>query len=228
MHTHLDLMDVQTGIKRVDSVYSESIDGVSIRLLRFFQREDGDFVGKLQTFLLASAPHFFTASYVWGDTRESNTTIHLSTGPLPVLPSVVPFLRMVTEHKDFNDNHWWWIDSLCINLTDGHEREEQVRIMADIYRRSKRAIVWLGEEKEPGSDCTGAIEFLHMLATLQVAFSGDDIEMRKSLEDPEFVSNCLAVSNLLHRPWWTRVWTLQVSKLRSTSKLTYHLPPYPC
>jgi hypothetical protein len=209
-------MDVQTGIKRVDSVYSESIDGVSIRLLRFSQREDGSFVGKLQTFLLASAPHFYTASYVWGDTRDSNIYIHLSTGPLPILPSVVPFLRMVTEHKDFDDKHWWWIDSLCINLTDGNEREEQVRIMADIYRKSKRAIVWLGEEKEPGSDCIGAIDFLHMLATLQVAFSGDDIEMRKSLEDPEFVSNCAAVSNLLHRSWWTRVWTLQVSKPRST------------
>jgi hypothetical protein len=204
-------MDIQTGIKRVDSVYSESIDGVSIRLLRFSQPEDGVFVGKLQTFLLASAPHFYTASYVWGDTRDSGTIIHLNTGPLHVLPSLVPFLQMVTNHADFDDKNWWWIDSLCINLTDGHEREEQVRIMAEIYKRSKRAIIWLGLEKEPGSDCTGAIDFMHVLATLQVAFSGDDLAMRKSLEDPEFASNCAAMSNLLHRSWWTRVWTLQVS-----------------
>ncbi|EAT84924.2 hypothetical protein SNOG_07458 [Parastagonospora nodorum SN15] len=96
---------------------------------------------------------------------------------------------MITENGEFNENDWWWIDSLCINLTDGNEREQQVRIMADIYKRAKRAVIWLGEEKEPGSDCTGAIGFLHKLASLQVAFSGDDRAMRESLDDPDFISN---------------------------------------
>ncbi|KAH7361241.1 heterokaryon incompatibility protein-domain-containing protein [Pyrenochaeta sp. MPI-SDFR-AT-0127] len=212
-------MDVQPGINRVDSVYSDSLDGVSIRLLRFSQPEDGVFVGKLQTFRLANAPHFFTASYVWGEKTDSKTTIHLNTGPLPVLSSLVPFLHMVTHHDDFDDKEWWWIDSLCINLTDGHEREEQVRIMAEIYKRAKRAIIWLGEEIDEGSDCTGAIEFLHYLASLQVAFSGDDHAMRSNLEDPEFTKNCDAVSSLLSRTWWTRVWTLQEFVLPKEAKL---------
>ncbi|KAH7090325.1 heterokaryon incompatibility protein-domain-containing protein [Paraphoma chrysanthemicola] len=212
-------METQRPIKRVDSVYTDSIDGVSIRLLRFSQPEEGVFVGKLKTFRLASAPHFYTASYVWGQQKESSTTIHLNTGSLPVLPSLVPFLHMVTQHADFDVKDWWWIDSLCINLTDGREREEQVRVMAEIYKRAKRAIVWLGEEQEPGNDCTGAISFLHSLGSLQVAFTGDDHAMRRSLEDPEFVSRCAAVSNLLFRPWWTRVWTLQEFVLPKEAKL---------
>jgi len=198
-------MDLQRPMKRVDSVYRDSIDGVSIRLLRFSEPEEGVFVGKLQTFALASAPNFYTASYTWGNKHESETTINLNTGSLPVLPSLVPFLRMVTRHADFKDDQFWWIDSLCINLSDGHEREEQVRIMAEIYKKSKRAVVWLGEEVEPGSDCTGSIEFLHALPTLQVAYGGDAQAMRRSLEDTEFVLRCAAVSNLLSRPWWTRV-----------------------
>jgi hypothetical protein len=198
-------MENRPTISRVDSVYKDSIDGVSIRLLRFSQSEDGVFVGKLQTFRLASAPHFYTASYVWGEKAYSGTTIHLNTGSLPILTSIVPFLHMVTLHDDFNDKDWWWIDSLCINLEDGHEREKQVQIMAEIYKRARRAIIWLGEEQEESSDCTGAIEFLHHLASLQVAFSGDDGAMRKNLNDPEFTSKCEAVSNLLFRPWWTRV-----------------------
>lgn len=201
-------MDIQPGIDRVDSVYSDSLDGVSIRLLRFSQPEEGVFVGKLQTFRLANAPHFFTASYVWGEKVDSKTTIHLNTGPLPVLNSIVPFLHMVTHHDDFDDKTWWWIDSLCINLTNSHEREEQVRIMAEIYKRARRAIIWLGEEIEESGDCTGAIEFLHYLASLQVAFSGDDHAMRSNLEDPESAKNCEAVSALLFRPWWTRVSTI--------------------
>jgi hypothetical protein len=212
-------MDIHAGIRRADSAYSDSISDVSIRLLRVWQRDDLQFAGKLSTFLLASAPHFYTASYVWGDARESGASIHLNTGSLPVLPSLVPFLHMVTNHDDFNDHTWWWIDSLCINLIDGHEREHQVRIMADIYKRSKRAVIWLGEEKEPGSDCTNAMNFLQTLSTLQVAYDGKLHTMRKSLEDPDFVSNCAAVTNLLYRPWWTRVWTLQEFVLPKEARL---------
>lgn len=212
-------MEIRTGINRVDSAYVDSLDGVSIRLLHFSQPEEGVFVGKLQTFLLSSAPHYYTASYVWGETRQSNVTIHLNTGPLPVLPTLVPFLHMVTQHGDFNKHDWWWIDSLCINLEDGHEREKQVSIMAKIYERSKRAIIWLGEEIEGGRDCTGAIEFLHYLATLQVALTGDDHGMRRRLEDPQFAAKCTAVNELLSRPWWTRVWTLQEFVLPKEAKL---------
>jgi hypothetical protein len=45
-------------------VYSDTVDGSSIRLLRFSQSEDGEFVGTLRTFLLANAPHFYTVSLV--------------------------------------------------------------------------------------------------------------------------------------------------------------------
>lgn len=112
---------------------------------------------------------------------------------------------MVTKHDDFHSSEWWWIDSLCINLEDEKEREKQITIMADIYEKAKRAIIWLGEEKETGSDCTGALKFLHRLATLQIAFNGDDRAMRQKLKDPDFTTNCAAVSELLFRPWWTRV-----------------------
>lgn len=199
-------MDIQNTIKNVGAVYSDSIDGVSIRLLRISQLDNGVFVGKLKTIPLASAPHFNTVSYVWGDIQTSEATIHVDEGELPILKSLVPFLHMVTRHEDFKPDQWWWIDSLCINLADGYEREQQIRIMADIYKSATKAVIWLGEEKEPGSDCVGAIDFLHHLAGLQVAFNGDDRSMRSNLNDPEFAANCAAVSNLLFRPWWTRVW----------------------
>jgi hypothetical protein len=44
------------------TVFSDTIDGTSIRLLRFSRSEDEEFVGKLQTFRLASAPQFYTVS----------------------------------------------------------------------------------------------------------------------------------------------------------------------
>jgi Heterokaryon incompatibility protein (HET) len=38
------------------------------------------------------------------------------------------------------------IDSICIDQTCIEERNEQVSIMADIYRQAESVIVWLGEE----------------------------------------------------------------------------------
>jgi hypothetical protein len=42
--------------------YSDTVDGFSIRLLRFWKSEDGELVGCLRTFRLASAPRFYTVS----------------------------------------------------------------------------------------------------------------------------------------------------------------------
>ncbi|RYN99643.1 hypothetical protein AA0120_g2016 [Alternaria tenuissima] len=44
-----------------------------------------------------------------------------------------------------------WIDALCINQQDDVERSVQVAMMADIYARAEKVLVWLGngtEEKE--------------------------------------------------------------------------------
>jgi hypothetical protein len=93
-------MDIHAGIPKAGSVYSCFIDYALIRLLRFWQLADGVFVGKRQTFLLASALHFYTASCVWGNTRESGTSTLVWTGSSTVMPSLVPFVQLVTNHND--------------------------------------------------------------------------------------------------------------------------------
>ena len=212
-------MDANAPSPVAASVFSDPVDETSIRLLRIEKNDDGVFVGKLKRFPLAGIPHYFTASYVWGERKYSATSIKVRNGSIPVLASLAPFLNMITNHGDFKTSDWWWIDSLCINLEDAQEREKQVRIMADIYKGARRAIIWLGETKEEGSDCTHAIEFLYYLSTLQTAFNGDDVAMRTSLENPEFAEKCAAITNLFARPWWTRVWTLQEFVLPKEAKL---------
>lgn len=194
----------------VNPVYREKIDSSSIRLLRLAASEDGTFTGKLRKFELADAPHFYSASYTWGTRTYSDTTIEFKIGRLPILEGLLPFLRMISKHADFSDHTWWWIDSLCINLADGQEREQQVRIMADIYRKATRAMVWLGDEVEIESDCRGAIDFLNYLRRLQPLFNGQNADdTRATLRSPDLVNCWASVANLLNRPWWTRVWTLQ-------------------
>ncbi|KAF2791419.1 hypothetical protein K505DRAFT_309568 [Melanomma pulvis-pyrius CBS 109.77] len=205
------------------SVYSTPISSTSIRLLQFSlnqtpsqNRSDGStctFTGKLKKFRLQDAPPFYTASYVWGpktndQTHDHSTAIGLKSGTLPVLSSLTPFLNMVCAHKDFSEKDWWWIDSLCINLKDIQEREDQVKIMGQIYRNARRVIIWLGEEIEEGSDCTGATKFLFQLSNLPPAFRTNKA-LRTELLEPSFDAQWSAVGRLLARKWWARVWTLQ-------------------
>ena len=202
-------MDVDSNAA-YNPVYREKIDGTAVRLLQFSKSQDGRFTGRLKKFELAHAPHFYSASYTWGTKAYSDTAIKLKNGILPVLQGLLPFLRMVSEHEDFRDDDWWWIDSLSINLADGQERESQVRIMADIYKKAKRAMVWLGDEIDDGSDCRGAIDFLHYLQGLQPTFSGQQADAaRANLRSPHMAPHWKSVSSLLARPWWSRVWTLQ-------------------
>ena len=51
-----------------------------------------------------------------------------------------------------------WIDALCINQDDLHERANQVKLMGNIYGRAETVNIWLGEESSqwmPGSPPKG-------------------------------------------------------------------------
>ena len=39
-----------------------------------------------------------------------------------------------------------WADQLCIQQSNGEEKEAQIRLMDEIYKRARRVIIWLGVE----------------------------------------------------------------------------------
>lgn len=51
-----------------------------------------------------------------------------------------------------------WIDAVCINETDIREKSCQVAIMAEIYSRTFRNLIWLGKVEAEASKVACAIE----------------------------------------------------------------------
>ncbi|KAF1807961.1 hypothetical protein P152DRAFT_379923, partial [Eremomyces bilateralis CBS 781.70] len=78
-----------------------------------------------------------------------------------------------------------WADALCIDQTDLSERAAQVRLMGDIYRNADHVLIWIGGTQEDG---VLALVFIETLGWI-------------------------AVAQMLKRPWWTRIWTLQEAVL---------------
>jgi hypothetical protein len=53
-----------------------------------------------------------------------------------------------------------WIDAICINQKDIPERNYQLLLMQDIYRKSERLIIWLGPDDGGSQE---AINFLEII-----------------------------------------------------------------
>ena len=42
----------------------------------------------------------------------------------------------------------FWTDGICINQANEKEKEDQIALMAEIYAKASRVVVWLGEAKD--------------------------------------------------------------------------------
>ena len=121
-------------------------------------------------------------SYTWGDYAQTET-IHVDGQPLCISPNLWACLHTL--------RHCWqyiWADAVCINQDDLTEKNQQVRMMDQIYQNATVVSVWLGLVPLP--------DWLHVsgpVVTLEV----DDFDWADSMED------------LSNRPYWTRSWTIQ-------------------
>lgn len=133
---------------------------------------------------------YTTLSYTWGAATE-NQQISVDGKTFIVRRNLFEALRAI---RNPDRNLCLWVDSICIDQSSIAERNEQVKIMGDIYRGCASMILWLGL---PSSNSNAALNFLDNL---------DKEEFR-----PEEVAWNIkdAVSQLYCRPYFTRAWIVQ-------------------
>lgn len=166
----------------------------------------------LETVSLKNCPHFNALSYVWGDSRLRGDII-LNGVPVTVTSNLETALRHLRSHPKHHVDTTaipLWVDAVCINQEDFDERNEQVRMMKDIYSLADRVVIWLGEGN---ADSDWVMErfsdhnFRECLASL-----GTD---PRGLTDDQVKASVILARNLGRRPWWTRIWVLQEMVLAS-------------
>ncbi|KAK5689840.1 hypothetical protein LTR97_012599 [Elasticomyces elasticus] len=118
-----------------------------IRLLRL---EPGGYhdplLARLLLVSLDDMPVYNTISYVWGD-PSTRSEVDISGTRLSVPINTALALRRMRLDDTVRIV---WIDSICINQKDIHERGQQVSIMGDIYRRSVGNLVHLTDDHTMG------------------------------------------------------------------------------
>lgn len=188
----------------------------SIRIVRLYPGSPGDILSfELEEFPLVRTTSFEALSYEWQE----------KVGIIPVLCDdkkilVTPNCKAAMEKLRLRTkSRYIWIDAICINQADDQERNQQVAIMADIFRAADKVIMWLGEETDFMS---AAFEALPLVAKAQrrllqeAGELNDNGEPWEGDEDPrtllQRMSNNTYIrdtfENLMDRTYWTRAWIL--------------------
>lgn len=107
-----------------------------------------------------------------------------------------------------------WIDAICINQADVDERSSQVARMREIYCKSDRVIVWLGESNETTKASINTIRAIsercerfsqpYEIKGSEIASLHDPL-MTEDLGVDDFVDNW----PLFELPWFRRTWVIQ-------------------
>lgn len=160
---------------------------------------------------LGEGTHLYEAlSYAWGDSNNLR----------PILINRHKFLitrnlysALLHLRNRFLDRILW-VDALCIYQNDNQEKGQQILLMAEIYSKAIRVIVWLGVTEK---DSDQALETIHLAADnattepieIKFAQASETIQLaagNTSAEPLVDELNKQAILTLLKRPWFKRIW----------------------
>lgn len=178
-----------------------------IRILSLLPEEDSEAEIRCRLFQVddCDSRGYMALSYVWGSSEESNTLIYLDGPPFPVTPNLHAALKRF-RHR--NRRRMLWVDAICINQHDNNEKSHQVSRMKHIYQEASCVLMWLGPEDQ---DSQIAMDWLcdlddAMLLTDEPGFPPALIRPYQSIARAELSA---ALSKLLDRAYWSRLWILQ-------------------
>ncbi|KAI1210889.1 HET-domain-containing protein [Annulohypoxylon truncatum] len=207
-----------------------------IRLLRIVPGT-GDVECLLHQMPLAEVRFFYALSYVWGDMMDKKTII-LEGKPFQVTKNLYEALHQFRErpHDLGYPEDYFWIDAICINQQDIDERSKQVSRMVEIYHVG-HVVVWLGpvQDSPPGSlfrktirkvrssqseiSSDQAIKTLFKKAnSMWTEWDPVDDDDNIIIEDEfgdSYDAVVYAAVDILQRPWFQRVWTIQEACLNT-------------
>lgn len=133
--------------------------------------------GELVSRTFASKPVYECLSYTWGN-QPADRRITINGQKFLVRKNLFDALRNLRQKTPRS----LWIDAICINQEDVEERNYQVSLMAFIYRRATRAVVWLGLSPKP---------YTHLDRQVM------------------YIQNEENADAIISNPYWGRLWIIQ-------------------
>ncbi|KAE9368933.1 HET-domain-containing protein, partial [Stipitochalara longipes BDJ] len=146
--------------------------------------------------------HYIAISYVWGD-KNDRRSILVDGKRLDITASLDSALRHVRDRQRVLRV---WADGVCIDQTDVHDRNRQVRLMGDVYSIAQHTIIFLGTSSP---ECDAVLQ----LISGEARSSGPGGQRSSALiqKSSQLLDGYerIVEDEILSKPWFTRVWILQ-------------------
>ncbi|RWA09588.1 hypothetical protein EKO27_g5528 [Xylaria grammica] len=213
---------VQTSLDQYRVLYQCSKLGSDPSIIRLLEIFPGSSLSSpiearlFNTSLESPGLSYEALSYVWGSVPDPQQWGSIRVNGLmqrvaPNLQNALSSLRLADRSRVL------WVDSICINQGDLEERARQVVLMARIFAKAERTVVYLGPST-PAS--TALFRFLSLpLCDRSVCPDcGVDRTLLQKLHRPLEACTTAALEesevldgfiDICRREWWDRVWILQ-------------------
>lgn len=164
-------------------------------------------------------PEYEALSYTWGSSLHSET-VFIGADTTPSRLSIRKNLASAIRHLRYPDKpRTIWIDALCINQSDVHERNEHVPRMVEIYPCAKRVVAWLGPDSTNSSQAMQNLDFLgnQTLTTVENLVIATPETKEKTwdhqTELPYDRSDWEGIAEVFNRDYFKRLWVIQEIRL---------------
>ncbi|KAF5537201.1 hypothetical protein FNAPI_11487 [Fusarium napiforme] len=147
---------------------------------------------------LSSRPVYTALSYTWGDGGANRKITILNQDDLAIGENLWSFLRL--QSSIITERTLFWIDAICIDQANIHERNHQVGLMRQIYTSATKVYVWLGQEDENSNI---AMRFVTAQASKPLRPRGSGYHPLWSRREGK------ALHALCDRRYWRRMWIIQ-------------------
>lgn len=135
-------------------------------------------------------------SYTWGEDTPSHT-IYINDRCFQVRDCLWTFLQKA-QKQEIRD--WLWIDAICIDQQNTAERNQQVRLMGDVYSRAKHVLVY-----------AGTVSWRIAILAVLLRMLGTKSRIYQRDKFLEFAVNLLpsSSSGFAQTDYWKRLWIVQ-------------------
>ena len=154
---------------------------------------------RLHVVSMDEVPFYIAISYAWGS--DAGMGIVLLNGiSMRIRQNMEVALRHLRQASN-GIGLVFWVNALCINYYDGHEKYLQTAQKPSIFKNASKVIAWLGPEAGSSSDAIG------FLSSLEDA--SESTESVANLILSMSIHTWHALQDLLQRQWFSMPWVIQ-------------------
>ena len=162
-------------------------------------------------------PTYEAVSYAWSHVKGEG--IILINGERTVVPAAAEEALRHLRHLD--RPRTLWLDVICIDQENTEERNQQVALMHEIYKKTTRTVIWLGKIDESTAAAIDTVNLIHdqMCAETdqgkrlrQVLYGQANIFQYSTSALPEGC-DFTALKMFFRRTWFGRLWVVQEAAL---------------